>query len=40
MKVDVYPGLPHGFFVFPPLQATAKATEELVAGIKYLLNET
>ena len=36
-KVDVYPGVPHGFGVFPTLSATKKSGDDLVKGIEWLL---
>ncbi|KAF8158667.1 alpha/beta hydrolase fold-domain-containing protein, partial [Mycena galopus ATCC 62051] len=40
-KVDVYPGVPHGFHVFlPPMGATKKWHTDLREGLKWILGET
>lgn len=39
-KVEMYPGVPHGFFsIFPQLQISQKFAEESVAGMKWLLEQ-
>lgn len=39
-KVDVYPGLPHGFHsVIPTLKASEKYMEDSVNGVKWLLEQ-
>lgn len=39
-KVDVYPGVPHGFWsVFPNLKITQKFNQDSVTGIKWLLEQ-
>ena len=40
-KVDVYPGLPHGFWgFFTMLKAAKKYHEDILKGIGWLLNKT
>lgn len=40
-KVDVYPGLPHGFWsAFPTLESSKKFVEESVKGVQWLLEQT
>lgn len=37
-KVQVYPGLPHGFWsVFPKMEASRKFVEESVEGVEWLM---
>lgn len=39
-KINVYPGLPHGFWgVFPKLKASAKFVDESVKGLHWLLEQ-
>jgi acetyl esterase/lipase len=39
-KVDVYPGLPHGFWsVFPTIESSKKFVEESVKGVQWLLEQ-
>lgn len=39
-KVDVYPGLPHGFWsVFPKIESSKRFVEESVKGVKWLLEQ-
>ena len=39
-KVDIYPGLPHGFWsVFPTMKASKKFVEDSVEGVKWLLEQ-
>lgn len=37
-KVDLYSGLPHGFWRFPQLQASRGWLDDLVAGFRFLLS--
>ena len=39
-KLDIYPGLPHGFWaVFPQLKAAAKHKKDTLEGFKWLLEK-
>ena len=39
-KVDVYPGLPHGFWsVFPTIESSKRFVEESVKGVQWLLEQ-
>lgn len=39
-KLDVYPGLPHGFWsVFPTIESSKKFVEESVKGVQWLLEQ-
>lgn len=39
-KVDVYPGLPHGFWTFfPTLQACKQRQRDCVEGMRWLLEQ-
>lgn len=39
-KVNVYPGLPHGFWsIFPTIESSKKFVEESVEGVKWLLEQ-
>lgn len=39
-KVDVYPGLPHGFWsIFPKIESSKKFIEESVKGVQWLLEQ-
>jgi acetyl esterase/lipase len=39
-KVDVYPGLPHGFWsVFPTIESSKRFIEESVKGVQWLLEQ-
>ena len=39
-KVDVYSGLPHGFWsIFPQMKASQQFTEDSVAGAEWLLKQ-
>lgn len=39
-KVDVYPGLPHGFWsMFPKMKASARFVEDSVKGVEWLLQQ-
>lgn len=37
VRLDLYPGLPHLFWVFPTLKSSRLFTEKLLAGIKFVL---
>ena len=36
VKIDTYPGLPHGFMMFPQLQSSQKCSKELIEGVRWL----
>ncbi|KAH8803328.1 Alpha/Beta hydrolase protein [Xylogone sp. PMI_703] len=39
-KMDIYPGLPHGFWVmWPQLQSSKKQTADIMAGVAWLLEQ-
>lgn len=39
-KVDVYPGLPHGFWsIFPSIESSKRFIEESVKGVQWLLEQ-
>jgi acetyl esterase/lipase len=39
-KVDMYPGLPHGFWgIFPTLESSKKFVEDSVKGVQWLLEQ-
>ncbi|OAA59738.1 alpha/beta hydrolase fold-3 domain protein [Niveomyces insectorum RCEF 264] len=37
-RVNVYPGLPHAFWIFPEISATQTAAQDLVRGVRWLLD--
>lgn len=38
VRVNVYSGLPHAFWIFPEISTTAVAADHLVEGVKWLLS--
>lgn len=38
VRVKIYSGLPHAFWIFPDISATAAAEDDLLEGIKWLIN--
>lgn len=39
-KIDIYPGLPHGFWVmWPQLKSSKKQTADMMAGVAWLLEQ-
>ncbi|PWY94622.1 alpha/beta hydrolase fold-3 domain protein [Aspergillus sclerotioniger CBS 115572] len=37
LRVAVYPGMPHAFWIFPELSTTKAATQDLIDGVRWLL---
>lgn len=38
VKLDLYPGLPHGFGFFPELPQSGKNGADLIGGVMWLLS--
>lgn len=36
-KVDIYPGVPHGFGLFPELSATQKYGQDMLNALRWLI---
>jgi acetyl esterase len=39
VRVNVYQGLPHAFWIFPEISTSGQAAQELLDGIDWLLKE-
>lgn len=39
VRLDVYPGMPHGFGYFPEVAAARQNVQDLLDGIKFLLKD-
>ncbi|OJJ73399.1 hypothetical protein ASPBRDRAFT_53606 [Aspergillus brasiliensis CBS 101740] len=39
VRVAVYSGMPHAFWIFPELTTTKTATQDLVTGVRWLMSE-
>ncbi|PYI11738.1 hypothetical protein BO78DRAFT_413547 [Aspergillus sclerotiicarbonarius CBS 121057] len=40
LRVAVYPGMPHAFWIFPELSTTKAATQDLISGVKWLVSQS
>lgn len=39
VRVAVYPGMPHAFWIFPELTTTRTATQDMIHGARWLISE-
>lgn len=39
VRVNVYPGLPHVFWIFPEISASQTAWRDLLEGVKWLVGK-
>jgi hypothetical protein len=39
-KLTTYPNLPHYFWIFPDLQATAKFVSDVIDGVKWTISQS
>lgn len=39
VRVAVYPGMPHAFWIFPELTPTKTATQDMINGARWLISE-
>ncbi|OJZ88638.1 hypothetical protein ASPFODRAFT_205751 [Aspergillus luchuensis CBS 106.47] len=39
LRVAVYPGMPHAFWIFPELTTTKTATQDMINGARWLISE-
>ncbi|RAL03912.1 alpha/beta hydrolase [Aspergillus ibericus CBS 121593] len=40
LRVALYPGMPHAFWIFPELSTTKAATQDLISGLRWLLSHS